>query len=88
MSSGNYMVDEQDRIEDRSSRVCRACSGNGFVKWTDMEKFSEEVAYICYKEAKAKRPVKDFRSLIAIARGVKRAGMECPECLGDGRVWL
>jgi hypothetical protein len=89
LGSGNILVDLHDYYDNRTM-TCPDCNGDGSIPWEEVkdgyEAMADEVAFRIHKRNKSGFPCLNFRTMLNIAREVKKSGKECLRCCGTGEV--
>lgn len=93
MTSGNHMVDQGGYRENATT--CPKCNGNGFIKWNDVEEWTElfhdEFRDNIYQWNKRRiangKAEMTFIECLHEAREMRLQGAVCPRCEGVGMIW-
>lgn len=90
MGSGNYLVDNYDRVMD-SAHKCDRCEGIGVIPWGDVEDGIIEMSSKIFVELEKMRIYSKghltYRLMLSKARDVRKDGCECPDCEGTGEYY-
>lgn len=84
----NMLVDRIEADNDVRTFKCRDCNGQGSVPWKTVDdwqlRMSEKIEDEIYKNIKRH----GIRTVVQVARDVRRDGCRCEACDGCGEVYI